>query len=128
MSAAEPANPPGILTNARDAAIIDISTRGTRTAAKGRWKDVNSRPDRPNQPDQPERPDDLQAQVESIEMTFNKNHLTLSDDDTAAAYTITLGIARLLLRGAHAKGIVDQQQLARLDALVEGVLDAPRLV
>jgi hypothetical protein len=125
MSAAEPVDPPGIMTNARDAAIIDISTRG-RTAAKGRWKDVNSRPDRADQPDRPTN--DLQAQAESIEMTFNENHLTLSDDDTAAAYTITLGITRHLLRGAHAKGIVDQQQLERLDALVAGILDAPRLV
>ena len=122
MSAAEPADhTPPALTGAGDAAVIDISTRVSTQAAKGRWKDMTS-------PDRPEWPDDRQKQVENIEMTFNEAHLTLSDDNTEAAYTITLGIVRNILRGAHARGIVDETQLGLLDAMVEGVMSAPRLV
>lgn len=122
MSAAEPADhTPTILTGGPgDAAVIDISTRVTQ-AAKGRWKDMTS-------PDRPDWPDDRQQQVENIEMTFNENHLSLADDDTAAVYTITLGVFRHMLKGAHARGIVDETQLEKLDEMVEGVRSAPRLV
>jgi len=122
MSAAEPADhTPPALTGAGDAAVIDISTRVSTQAAQGRWTAVSSpRPD--------DGSDSRQKLAEHLEMTFNEHRMTLSDDDTATAYTITLDIVRGMLKGAHAKGIVDETQLEQLDALMEGMMSSPRLV
>lgn len=105
-----------------EADVIDINTRVTQPASKGRWKDMTSRPHGPD------GADSRQQLADHLEMTFNEDHLTLSNDDTKAAYTITLGIVRGMLRGAHAKGVVDETQLETLDAMIEGMLSAPRLV
>ncbi|MFF7527284.1 hypothetical protein [Streptomyces pseudovenezuelae] len=72
--------------------------------------------------------DSRQQLADHIEMTFNEQKLSLSDDDTADAYRVTLQIVRGVLAGAGARGIVDDNQLGRLDALVEGMSEAPDLV
>ena len=122
MSAAEPARPAQTAVNTSPGgAVIDITKRVTRTSAKGRWKEVTS-------PRPGDGPDVWQANAEHFEATFNEHHLTLSDDDTATAYTVTIGIVRGILAGAQAHGVVDEEQFAELDALMEGMLSAPRLV
>ena len=120
MSAADPAGPiPPVVNGAGEAAVIDISTRSTQ--AQGRWKPMSSpRPD--------DGPTTRQQLAENLEMTFNEQRMTLSDDDTAVAYTTTLGIVRGMLKGAHAKGIVDEAQLEQLDAIMEGMMSARDLV
>lgn len=119
MSAVDPVDPPNIVRFG-PATVIDISTR-TTTASQGRWKPVST-------PHPQGGPDDRAAMANDIEMTFNDQKLTLSDDDTADTYRITLKIVRGILAGASAQGIVDDNQLARLDALVEGMIGAPDLV
>lgn len=122
MSAADPVDPRSPVRNGTgDAAVINISERITRTASKGRWKDVTS-------PRPGDGPDTRQQNAEHFEQTFNEHHLTLSDDDTATAYTVTIGIVRGILAGAQVHGVIDEEQLAELDALMEGMLSAPRLV
>ena len=123
MSAAEPADhtPTTLTGGPGDAAVIDISTRVSQPAAKGRWKPVTS-------PRPSDGADSRQQLADDAEMTFNEDHLSLSDDDTATAYTITLGLVRNVLRGAHATGVIDETQLATLDATMEGMLAVPRLV
>jgi hypothetical protein len=107
--------------NVGNADVIDI-TRGARNEAKGRWKPVST----PRPGDEP--PKSLEELADHIETTFNGHHLTLSDDDTAAAFTLTIGVVRGILTGAQVKGVVDEAQRAELDALMEGLLAAPRLV
>lgn len=122
MSAADPIDPrPPVRNGNGDAAVIDISTRVTQPTAKGRWKEVST-------PRPGDESDSRRQLADHIETTFNEQHLTLSDDDTAAAYTITLGIVRSMLQGARARGVVSEEQLADLDAVFEGMLSAPRLV
>lgn len=124
MSAAEPLDPrPPAGNNAGDAAVISIGTRVTKMSAKGRWKDVTSPSPHPGGGS-----DSRQKNADHFETTFNEHHLTLSDDDTATAYTLTIGIVRGLLAGAQAHNVIDAAQLAELDALMEGILSAPRLV
>jgi len=119
MSAVDPVDPPTIM-NFGPATVIDISKR-TTTASQGRWKPLST-------PHPQGGTDDRQQLADHIEMTFNEQKLTLSDDDTADAFRITLQVVRGLLAGAGAQGIVDERQAERLDALVEGVIGAPDLV
>ena len=76
-----------------------------------------------------EQPTQVQL-AEHIETTFNTlpRGLTLTDDDTAAAYTVTLGIVRGMLEAAGARGVVDEDQRAELDAIIEGMLAVPGLL
>lgn len=122
MSVAEPAHPAPSMSSPGDAAVIDISTRITQPAARGRWKEVTSRPG--------DGPDTWQKNAQHFEGSFNEHplNLTLSDDETAGAFTVTVGIVRGLLAGAHATGVIGEEQLAELDALMEGMLSAPGLV
>ena len=119
MSAVDPVDPPNIVRFG-PATVIDISTR-TTTASQGRWKPVST-------PHPQGGPDDRAAMANDIEMTFNDQKLTLSDDDTADVYRITLQIVRGVLAGAGARGMVNEGQAQRLDALVEAMIEAPDLV
>jgi uncharacterized membrane protein YebE (DUF533 family) len=70
----------------------------------------------------------LRRLAEHVETTFNAEGLSLTDDGTAAAYSVTLTLVRGMLEGAQAQGIVDETQRAELDALFAGVAEAPRLI
>jgi hypothetical protein len=66
--------------------------------------------------------------AEHFETTFNEHGQSLTDQMTAAAYTLTLQIVIGMLEGAEAQGIVDPVQHEELAAMVEGMKGAPRLV
>lgn len=130
MSAAEPARPP--ILNTGDAAVIDIGKRArghaTTTGTTGRWAKVSDRrPVDPPDGDNPE-PSRLELLAEDFETTFNAARLTLTDEDTLNAFTVTVGIFRHILEGARAEGIIDAAQLAELNALTEGMVAATRLI
>ena len=132
MSAAEPATPPTppAVNGRGDAAVVSITDRarmGPDSRSQGRWKLVGNTAPGPG-PGQ-EQPT-LTELAEHIETTFNQlpRGLTLTDDDTAAAYTATLGIVRGMLEGAQERGVVDEAQRAELDALIEGMLPVPDLL
>lgn len=128
MSAAEPADPTmPELTTLGGAAVIDFSTRAhaIRRTDSGRRKPMST-----PQPDgDPGGGPSLQQQLaEHFEVTFNNHHLTLTDEMTATAWAVTLEIVRGMLQGAEAEGIVDAGQRRELDAMIEGMKGAPRLV
>lgn len=129
MSAAEPApQHPGV-NEPGAAAVIDISKKRVgRQTAKGRWKKMTN-PAPGTGPGSPEPSGDpRQDLAEHVETTFNEHGQSLSDQMTAAAYTLTLQIAIGILEGAQAQGIVDQDQHDKLAALYEELKSAPRLV
>jgi hypothetical protein len=66
--------------------------------------------------------------AEHIETTFNGEEMSLSDERTAHAYTLTLSIAQGMLLGAQAQGIVTDDQRRELDDLFEGMKDLPGLI
>jgi hypothetical protein len=109
MSAAEPADPTmPAATNQAEAAIIDISTRArtSRRPDKGRRTPVTT----PQPGPTPGGPTPQQQHAEHIEITLNHHSLTLTDEMTATAYTVTLKLVREILQGAAAQGIIDEQQ------------------
>jgi hypothetical protein len=72
---------------------------------------------------------DVQERMaERIEETFIEAGLSLTDERVADSYLVTLGIVQGLMTGAQARGIVDAQQKARLDALLEGAKGAPGFI
>lgn len=129
MSAAEPADPvtPPAMTSERDAAVIDLTTRTSRTATRGRRRHVSD-PQPERQPDP--GPASLQQQLaEDLEMTFNHHNLSLSDEMTAAVFGVTLQIVRdVVLKGGQGHGIITETQRLKLDQVVEGMTGAPRLI
>lgn len=128
MSAAESADrTPAPVTGGRDAAIIDISTRVGRQAAKGR-RTVSTPHPGPAGGQHPQSPQKMLA--EHFEVTFNHHGLSLTDEKTATAFTVTLEIMRGMLQGAQAQGIldVDEEQRTELDAMIKGMESAPRLL
>jgi hypothetical protein len=72
--------------------------------------------------------DPLTDLAEHVETTFNEHGQSLTDQMTAAAYTLTLQIAIGVLEGAQAQGIVDQAQHDELAAMYEGMKSAPHLI
>jgi uncharacterized membrane protein YebE (DUF533 family) len=70
----------------------------------------------------------LRRLAEHVETTFNEAELSLTDDHTVAAFSVTLTLVRGMLEGAQAQGIVDEEQRAELDALFAGVAEIPRLI
>ena len=67
----------------------------------------------------------LELLAEHIETMFNEAGHSLTDDPTAEVFTLTLTIARGLLEGAVAKGIVDEGQRGELDAMLGGLIGVP---
>jgi len=125
MSAAEQADPTmPAMTSRGEAAIIDISTRTSRRTESGRRKPVSSPPGTPG--GTPRTPQ--QQVAEHFEATFNHHRLSLTDESTRVAFTVTLEIVRGMLQGAEAQGIVDGEQRAELDAMIKGMEAAPRLI
>jgi uncharacterized membrane protein YebE (DUF533 family) len=129
MSAAESADRPRApLNSGGDAAVIDIGTRVSRQAVKatkGR-RPVSTPHPGPAGGQHPQSPQQLLA--EHIEVTFNHHSLSLTDEMTATTFTVTLEIMRGMLQGAEAQGIVDEEQRLELDAMIKGMVAAPRLI
>lgn len=132
MSAAEPADPiPTMPVNTEaGATVVQIGSRDRRgasaqTSARGRWNTVNGTPPHPS----PGVPGggELALLADHIETTFNDKHLTLTDDDTARAYILTLHVVRGHLEGAHARGFIDKTALGELTALIDGLAGVPDL-
>lgn len=110
-----PVNGPG------DAAVIDISTRVSRQPGRERWKPVSDHPG----------PGDKSTQAalaERYEELFNQRNMTLTDDQTAETYTVTLDLVLGILKAAQAQGIVDEGQQRELHAMIEGMKAAPQLL
>ncbi|MYW49631.1 hypothetical protein [Streptomyces sp. SID161] len=134
-AAAESATPPTppTLNASEGAAVLPFTTRRTRrrtTNSSG----GTTRMDRPptSQPEPaPKHPDRVAAErqvAEHVEKTFNATGRTLSDDETAAAYRITLGLVQDTLHGATASDIVTEEQRETLAILLAGMSEAPRHV
>ncbi|MDX2947913.1 hypothetical protein [Streptomyces caniscabiei] len=66
--------------------------------------------------------------AEHIETMFNELGHSLTEDETAEVYALTLTIVRGMLEGAVEEGVVDAGQRGELDALLRGLLDVPRTV
>lgn len=64
----------------------------------------------------------------SLEQAFNEHGRTLTDTDTAEAFTISIGIVRTMLEGARVGTVIDDGQHAELDAIYLGMLAAPGLL
>ena len=136
MSAAEPADParPYVNTGATGA-VIDITKRSRRgsaaQAAQGRWNSMATSPPPPHGPGPGPRPAGaLEQYANTIETVFNglKPPRTLTDEETAVVFLTTLEIVTRLLQGSQAQGIIDEQQLTKLDQLMDGLRHAPDLV
>lgn len=106
-----------------DATIIHIGPRTANgPAARGRYPVPDHRRDQPFEGDPP------QQLAEHIETTFNQNGLTLTDDSVSGAFLVTLGVVRGMLQGAAAQGVIDEDQRAELDSLLQGMSGAPHLL
>lgn len=71
----------------------------------------------------------LRIVADDMERIFNgAGRRTLTDEETAAVYGITLGIVEHALRGSVASGIITEEQRAELAELLKGLKEAPRLV
>jgi hypothetical protein len=127
MSAASPADPtPPRLNKQGAAAVIDITKRRqARRAAKER--DNMRGTDNPPVPEVTP-PDPLRMLAEDYEKTFNEYGLTLTDEETASAYQVTLRLVSKILEGARVQGLVDEEQLRKLVELLTFAEDLPRLL
>ena len=134
-AAAESATPPTPphLNAGEGEAVIPLNTRRTRRAATNHRGGPTSMQQPPGNPPGPEPADPQREEVEravaeQVEKAFNASGRTLSDDDTAAAYLITLGVVQHTLNGAAANGMIDDEQRNGLAALFAGMTEAPRYV
>ena len=73
-------------------------------------------------------PDPQRRLAARIEELFLRHGRTLSDDDTAEAFRITLQVMGDLLEGAHVHGVVGDAAYGELAAMVEGMRAAPSLL
>jgi hypothetical protein len=90
-------------------------------------------PAQPHHPDSgpdPGRGDEaiLRPLAEMIELTYNAEHMSLTDPRTRAAFDVAMGIAAKVTAGAGAQGIVDEAQQTQLAGLLEGARRAAGLV
>jgi hypothetical protein len=130
MSAAEPAIPnPRDLTTPDGAAVIDISNRGARKAARaarGRWQAINHHQQPHTSNDHPISPQ--QAVAQDVEAGFYPIGRTLTDEETALVYRRTLDIVQHVLEGATEHDIISEEQRTELNVLLEGMKAAPGLL
>ncbi|MER8002986.1 hypothetical protein [Streptomyces sp. NPDC095613] len=116
-----PTAPPGPDTPASDVAtgssdVISLdarrpSRRGTQLEAA-----AVSTPDA----DSPE-----QQLAETIEALLLARGHSLTDETTSAVYKATVDAVLLMLEGAHAQGIVGEEQHATLNGMILGMREAP---
>lgn len=129
MPAAEPADhilPAPLGDRGEQAAVIDLTYARARRPGKGR-KQVST--PQPAAPEPGGGPAALEQLAEHAEIVFNRHHLTLTDEDSATAFRLTLDLVRdIILRGAEAQHLIDGGQRLKLDELVVGIRVAPELV
>ena len=75
-----------------------------------------------------EEPAAAQELAERIEALFHHHGMTLTDEETADVYGITLDLVRMMHQGAHTDGVITAPQLAQLAAMVDGMRRAPQLL
>lgn len=117
MSVADPAHngprrPATVLHLFKDRAPVRLGKRRRETSAVEPADDTNAH----------------QKLADSAERAFLANGRTLTDPDTAEAHRITLGIVGQMVDGALATGIVDDDAHRDLQAILEGLKAAPRLL
>lgn len=64
----------------------------------------------------------------TLEARFAAAGRTLTDEHTAEAFLITLAQVRTLLEGAHTKDMLTDDAYRDLDAMLEGMMGAPKLL
>lgn len=69
-----------------------------------------------------------QQLAEQIETLFHHHGLTLTDEDAARAYDVTLDLVHLMHEGALADGILTAEQLRQLSTMLDGMRRAPQLL
>ncbi|MGW7283896.1 hypothetical protein ACWGH4_00095 [Streptomyces sp. NPDC054847] len=75
-----------------------------------------------------EEPVAAQELAERIEALFHHHGMTLTDDEAAEVYGVTLDLVRMMHEGAHTDGVITAPQLAQLAAMVDGMRRAPQLL
>jgi hypothetical protein len=115
MSAADAANPmPGQTPLSTLGVVIPMFKRDT--------------PSQPAAGPAGEQATAAQDLAEQIEALFHRHGMTLTDDETARVYDVTLDLVRMMHDGAHADGGLTGEQLAQLAAMVQGMRGAPQLL
>lgn len=131
MPAAEPADstPVPALNSLEPAPVIHLDSR--RPDARGR-STVNHNPPGTPHPSRPDPGGDPTREIaHHIETVFNGHHstagkrMTLTDPDTATTFVITVDVLIEALHGAHAQGIVTDDQRNTLITLAQGIRQAP---
>ncbi|MGW0948471.1 hypothetical protein ACWD4O_38775 [Streptomyces sp. NPDC002623] len=64
----------------------------------------------------------------TVEAVFASHRRSLTDSETALDFTITLGIVINALKAALAQGKLTPEEFKRLNGLMTGMLEAPRLL
>lgn len=63
--------------------------------------------------------------TERVQAEFTERGQTLTDPATAAAFRTTLDVVRMIHEGALATGVVDAEQHATLNGMIDSVALAP---
>ena len=113
MSAADPVNP---LQGADDHGTAVIHHLSDHSAAHRRREEPATAYDDPSAE---------QLLTEHVEALFSKHGRTLSDDDTAQAYQITLDLVLMMMDGALVEGVVGEEQHKTLRGMLKGMKQAP---
>ncbi len=121
MSAAEPTH------SGPDHALMATVTPIVRTAARPPRREKRREALRvPQQPTSDLTPHEkLAATVEDL---FAKHGRSLTDQETAEDFLITLQAVRIMLRGAREQGLVGEEAYKDLDVMLEGMMTAPGLL
>ena len=124
MSAAEPVDP-ALTASYNHAAVISLSAHRNVFPLHGGRNATDT-------PVVTEFRDEEQASLDhvasDVETSMNASGYTLSNDDTAAVYGLTLDVVEHVLRGAAEMGIIDDAQHDELAVLVAGLQEAPRRI
>ncbi|MEU1078225.1 MULTISPECIES: hypothetical protein [unclassified Streptomyces] len=73
-------------------------------------------------------PSPRQTLAEQVEAHFLKCGRTLTDEDTALAYEITLHIAMLILDGAREQDLMGEESYEAVHGLYANMVGAPQLL
>ncbi|MEU6016929.1 hypothetical protein ABZ826_23630 [Streptomyces sp. NPDC047515] len=73
-------------------------------------------------------PTPQQQLAETMEAMFLSHGRTLTDPQTADAFSVTLGAVLLMLDGARAEGVVGEEAHETLRGMIAGMADSPMLL